>query len=95
MQRKETKTGVCKCCRKRKRFTRYITAMGCGDLFMVLITFGLWVLFRAIFKPKFRCEGCGSTWRTRSPLVRLPPKAPRKYESNMPKRKHKVKPRRV
>ena len=84
MQRKETKTGVCKCCRKRKRFTRYITAMGCGDLVLVLFSFGLWVLVRGLFKPRFKCEGCGSTYGKT-----------RKYESNMPKRKHKVKPRRV
>lgn len=33
--------------------------MGCGDLFMVLLTLGLWLPLRWLTKPRFRCADCG------------------------------------
>jgi hypothetical protein len=59
MHRTAIKSKYCKNCRKRTAHHRYVTAMGCGDLFMVIITLGLWVVLRALFTPGYHCSVCG------------------------------------
>lgn len=60
MQRTQLKTAMCNTCGKTSKFERHVTAMGVGDLFMVLITLGTWLALRELFKPKFRCKDCGT-----------------------------------
>jgi hypothetical protein len=60
MQRTQLKTAMCKTCGKFSKFERHVTAMGVGDLFMVIITFGLWLVLRELLKPKFCCKECGT-----------------------------------
>lgn len=36
MQRTKLKSKHCRRCKKRTKYERHVTAMGCGDLFMVL-----------------------------------------------------------
>jgi hypothetical protein len=60
MQRTQLKTAMCEICSKNSKFERHVTAMGVGDLFMVIITFGMWLILRELFKPKFRCKDCGT-----------------------------------
>lgn len=60
MQRTKIKSKHCRRCKERTKFERHVTAMGCGDLFMVVLTLGLWVVVRHIFTPGWRCTVCGS-----------------------------------
>jgi predicted RNA-binding Zn-ribbon protein involved in translation (DUF1610 family) len=52
----------CKSCKKQVAAQADSAVWGCGDLIMVLLTFGLWAIFRlvmlAIFSP-YRCTNCG------------------------------------
>ncbi len=59
MQRTQIKSIHCPHCNQVTKFERHITAMGCGDFIMVLMTFGIWILIRELFKPSFRCSVCG------------------------------------
>jgi len=59
MQREQIKRMHCKQCGKNTKHERHTTAMGCGDLFMVVITLGIWLIFRELFKPRFHCSECG------------------------------------
>lgn len=59
MQRTQTESKTCKKCGTVTKHERHITAMGCGDLIMVIFTFGIWIIIREVFKPKFRCSVCG------------------------------------
>ncbi len=63
MQRVEFLRRYCEICEKETKHERHITAMGCGDLVMVLCTWGLWMLVRWFFAPCFRCSVCGKAWR--------------------------------
>lgn len=59
MQRTQIKTAMCKTCGKNKKFERYVTAIGVGDLVMSIVTVGGWMVLRHLLKPKFRCTECG------------------------------------
>jgi hypothetical protein len=59
MQRTQIKSKYCKTCRKQTRHDRHVTAMGCGDLLLVVCTLGLWLGLRQLFKPGYRCSVCG------------------------------------
>ena len=60
MQREKHQRRYCKVCQEQTKFTQHTTAMGCGDLFMVVCTFGIWLILRVLFTPPFRCNDCGS-----------------------------------
>ena len=60
MQRSQLKQRYCPMCKKTTKYERHVTAMGCGDLFMVVFTLGLWLPLRWLFTPGFRCTVCGS-----------------------------------
>ncbi len=59
MQREQIKHCKCSSCGINTKHVRHVTAMGCGDLLMTLMTFGLWVILRAILTPGFHCDKCG------------------------------------
>jgi hypothetical protein len=60
MQRTQIVSKACPTCGTVTKFERHVTAMGCGDLIMVIFTVGLWLLIRQVWKPPFRCSVCGS-----------------------------------
>ena len=60
MKREQIKRAHCSTCEKNTKFVRHVTAMGCGDLLMVLMTCGLWVIARTVFTPRFSCDNCGN-----------------------------------
>lgn len=60
MQRTQLITKHCRQCKARTKFERHVTAMGCGDLLMVLLTLGLWLPLRWLMTPGYRCTQCGS-----------------------------------
>ena len=60
MQRSQLKRAHCRTCNKPTKFERHVTAMGCGDLVMVIGTCGLWLIARHLFTPDFVCTECGS-----------------------------------
>lgn len=60
MQRAQSISRHCESCRRRTRFERHVTAMGCGDLLLVVLSLGLWLPIRWLLKPGFRCVECGS-----------------------------------
>ena len=49
----------CRTCSNHMLYTRTITRMGCGDLLMVCLTLGGWLVLRMILKPAWRCATCG------------------------------------
>ena len=59
MQREQLKHSYCKSCETKTKHVRHVTAMGCGDLLMVICTLGVWVIFRALFTPGYSCDRCG------------------------------------
>lgn len=60
MQRHQLKKQYCQHCGEMTRHSRAVTAMGCGDLLMVIVTMGLWLPFRwLLLIPRFRCDKCG------------------------------------
>ena len=60
MQRTQIERRRCRTCGKGTKFERHVTAMGAGDLVMVWMTAGFWLLARHAMTPKFRCSECGS-----------------------------------
>ncbi len=60
MQREQIKRKFCKTCGKVTKFERHVTAMGCGDLVMVILTMGVWLILRHFLTPPYRCHECGS-----------------------------------
>jgi len=50
----------CTQCGQNVKAERNASQMGCGDLVMVLLTFGLWVVIRQLFKKPWLCTQCGS-----------------------------------
>ena len=52
----------CRHCQRYTMHARDLQPMGCGDLFMVILTAGFWILIRiamtALLNP-FRCQQCG------------------------------------
>ncbi len=58
VQRTQIISRKCRRCRKRTRFERHVTAMGCGDLLLVIATLGLWLILRWLFTPGYRCSIC-------------------------------------
>lgn len=59
MQRTQIKSKKCRNCKSRTKHERYLTAWGVGDLVMILITGGAWIIKLLLLKPKFRCSVCG------------------------------------
>jgi len=60
MQRVAISRRDCPRCGQPTKHERYVTAMGVGDLILVLFTFGGWWLLREAMKPKWRCSECGA-----------------------------------
>lgn len=59
MQRHKITRKFCKSCDKETKFEKDITAMGCGDLVLVILTLGIWLIIRSILKPGYKCSECG------------------------------------
>jgi len=59
MQREQIKKAFCKTCGKESKFERHVTVMGAGDLVMVILTVGLWLILRHVMIPRYRCHECG------------------------------------
>jgi hypothetical protein len=59
MQRVETVSRYCPQCERQTRHDRHVTAMGGGDLVLAIATLGVWLVFRVLYKPEFRCVRCG------------------------------------
>ena len=49
----------CSSCGKATKSERETVNYGCGDLLMVVLTTGLWVLFRYAMRPGWKCSTCG------------------------------------
>jgi hypothetical protein len=60
MQRTAISRYFCRQCGQATKHERNVTAMGCGDLILVIGTCGLWWVIREVTKPKWRCSECGS-----------------------------------
>jgi hypothetical protein len=60
MQRSSISRRFCRQCERSTKHERNVTAMGCGDLILVIATCGLWWVVREIAKPKWRCSECGA-----------------------------------
>ena len=60
MQRHKIRRQFCNNCQTKTKFERHVTAMGCGDLVMVICTLGIWLIFRLLMTPGWRCSDCGS-----------------------------------
>lgn len=53
----------CHSCNKQMKFEKNSMIWGCGDLVMVILTFGGWLVIRLImdfFSNPWRCKECGS-----------------------------------
>lgn len=59
----ENARGYCPDCDKYTKIERNSMVWGCGDLIMIFITFGAWVLVRFVFRPEWRCSKCGAKSR--------------------------------
>jgi hypothetical protein len=60
MQREQIKRAHCSTCEKNTKFVRHVTAMGCGDLIMIMVTCGAWLIGRFLLTPKYICDNCGN-----------------------------------
>lgn len=60
MQKVSIRRQYCGVCNEKTKHERHITAMGCGDLILVIATWGLWLPVRWLFLPSFKCSVCGS-----------------------------------
>ncbi len=52
----------CRACKRQIRAEANSTVWGCGDLLMVLITFGVWIPLRMVLlalSSPWRCSECG------------------------------------
>jgi len=52
--------GKCPHCNEQRKFERPSAIWGVGDLFMVLMTGGLWLVGKLMLRPKYRCCVCGT-----------------------------------
>ena len=50
----------CPNCKKQTKCERPDLSWGVGDLVMVLLTCGLWVIVRFLFRSGWKCSDCGS-----------------------------------
>ena len=62
MQRRQLANRHCSECKRKTKHERNVTAMGCGDLFMVLATCGTWLILSQLTKT-WSCDRCGATSR--------------------------------
>lgn len=60
MERTQLASRHCTHCGTIRKFERHVTAMGGGDLIMIILTLGVWLLLRRLWTPPFRCSVCGS-----------------------------------
>jgi hypothetical protein len=58
----KSKQALCQQCGARKRFEKNSMIWGCGDLIMIILTFGIWMVLRFagdfLLNP-WRCKDCG------------------------------------
>ena len=57
-----TRSKWCKTCNRQVQAQRNAMTWGCGDLVLIPLTLGLWLVFRAAMMPArnpWRCSSCG------------------------------------
>jgi ribosomal protein L37AE/L43A len=50
----------CPVCAKDTKMERPAQVWGMGDLIMVVMTLGLWIIAKRASRPAWRCSDCGS-----------------------------------
>lgn len=65
MQHVEEMWTMCPSCGTKTKHSRRVEPLATGDLVMVIVTFGFWVLLRKANSPSFRCKKCGHEIRAR------------------------------
>ena len=57
---------MCATCGTVRKFEKNAMVWGCGDLLLVVVTFGIWVIIRYVadyMVNPWRCSVCGQSWR--------------------------------
>jgi len=52
--------GRCPTCKAKTKLERNAQVWGFGDLVMIFLTLGLWVVLKFWMRPALRCSQCGS-----------------------------------